>query len=50
MLDNSDLLLPTNDLSSYIEVPEKRGLNRFTVRTSMPVDEFESSARGRYDS
>jgi hypothetical protein len=25
MLDNSDLMLPTNDLSSYIEVPEKRG-------------------------
>ena len=22
MLDNSDLMLPTNDLSSYIEVPE----------------------------
>jgi hypothetical protein len=25
MLDNSDLMLPTNDLSLYIEVPEKRG-------------------------
>jgi hypothetical protein len=25
MVDNSDLKLPTNDLSSYIEVPEKRG-------------------------
>ncbi len=24
MLDNSDLMLPTDDLSSYIEVPEKR--------------------------
>jgi hypothetical protein len=25
MFDNSDLMLPTNDLSSYNEVPEKTG-------------------------
>jgi hypothetical protein len=25
MVDNSDLMLPANDPSSYIEVPEKRG-------------------------
>jgi hypothetical protein len=27
---NRDLMLPTDDLSSYIEVPEKRGLSNFT--------------------
>jgi hypothetical protein len=25
MVDNLDLMLPTDDLGSYVEVPEKRG-------------------------
>jgi hypothetical protein len=28
MVDNSDLMLPTNDLSSHIEVPEKRDVEQ----------------------
>jgi hypothetical protein len=31
MLDNSDLMLPTNDLSSYIEVPENGVIGKVPV-------------------
>jgi hypothetical protein len=31
MLDNSDLMLPTNDLSSCIEAPEKRLFMHFKI-------------------
>jgi hypothetical protein len=32
MVDNSDFMLPTNDLGSYIEVPEKRDFGNLPAR------------------
>ena len=34
MVDDSDLMLPTNDLSSYIEVPGKGGFGNLPAAWS----------------